>query len=292
LPIAASAQRRIEQRQLPQFAEYDLFYGLTGLGTLLLHHQPGHDALGRILAYLVRLATEPIKLDDRAMPGWWVHHDPDTLVPTQGGHANFGLAHGISGPLALLALAMRAGITIDRHAEAIEHICAWLDAWRQEGDSGPWWPQWITAGELRQNQPEPSGPYRPSWCYGTPGIARAQQLAALATDDSCQRSAAEHAIAASLSDPRQLAMLTDAGLCHGTAGAYQTAWRVNCDAITTALHRPLVTLAAALVAHAEAADPNGDFGLLDGTAGIALALQTLAHGTQPRSGWDICLLLI
>jgi lantibiotic biosynthesis protein len=160
-----AALRRMQRHQLPQFAEYDLFYGLTGLGTLLLHYQPGHDALGRILAYLVRLATEPIRLSDQTMPGWWVHHDPDSLAPTPGGHANFGLAHGISGVLALLALAMRTGITIDRHAEAMEHIGAWMDTWRQEGDSGPWWPQWITEGELRHGQPEPGGPYRPSWCY-------------------------------------------------------------------------------------------------------------------------------
>jgi lantibiotic biosynthesis protein len=114
----------------------------------------------------------------------------------------------------------------------------------------------------------------------------------LAAGDSHRRTAAEHALAASLSDPRQLAMLTDAGLCHGTAGAYQTAWWANCDATTTALHRPIVTLATALTAHSEATCPSDDYGLLDGDAGVALTLQTLAHGTAPRSGWDICLLLI
>ncbi|MGH3802688.1 MAG: hypothetical protein ACRDTD_21700, partial [Pseudonocardiaceae bacterium] len=84
------------------------FYGLTGIGQLLLQRAPGSDALGRILGYLVRL-TEPLRIDGALVPGWWVSHDPDPLLPTPGGHANFGIAHGITGPLALLAHAMRRG---------------------------------------------------------------------------------------------------------------------------------------------------------------------------------------
>jgi hypothetical protein len=48
------------------------------------------------------------------------------------------MAHGISGPLALLAPAMRQGITVDGHAAAIHRICHWLDAWRHEAPAGPW----------------------------------------------------------------------------------------------------------------------------------------------------------
>jgi hypothetical protein len=51
------------------FAEYDLFYGLTGIGQLLLQCAPGSDALGRILEYLVRL-TKPLRADGAAQPGW------------------------------------------------------------------------------------------------------------------------------------------------------------------------------------------------------------------------------
>jgi hypothetical protein len=43
----------------------------------------------------------------------------------------------IAGPLALLALAMRRGITVPGQDEAIDRICAWLDAWRQPGTAGP-----------------------------------------------------------------------------------------------------------------------------------------------------------
>src|SRR2546430_14489835 len=57
-----AALARIERRELPAFAEYDLLHGLTGIGAHLLHHTPGSDALGRILDYLVRL-TAPLRVD-------------------------------------------------------------------------------------------------------------------------------------------------------------------------------------------------------------------------------------
>jgi hypothetical protein len=103
----ASAAHRIE-REPAEFAEYDLFYGLAGIGALLLHQDRGSnvtdDVLGEILRYVVGL-TRPRRQDGVEVPGWWVTHDPDEIVPTPGGHANFGMAHGAAGLLALLALA-------------------------------------------------------------------------------------------------------------------------------------------------------------------------------------------
>ncbi len=68
------ARQRIDRGQRPAFAEYDLLHGLTGIGAHLLARAPGDDALGRILAYLVRL-TEPLRIDGQTLPGWWTAHD-------------------------------------------------------------------------------------------------------------------------------------------------------------------------------------------------------------------------
>ncbi|MGR5646094.1 lanthionine synthetase LanC family protein, partial [Escherichia coli] len=78
-------------------AEFDLIYGLTGIGAHLLRCNPGDDALGRILSYLVLLA-EPLRYRDEIRPGWWTSHDPHfkTSPEYPGGHANFGIAHGIT----------------------------------------------------------------------------------------------------------------------------------------------------------------------------------------------------
>ncbi|SFC57219.1 lanthionine synthetase C family protein [Streptomyces aidingensis] len=198
------------------------------------------------------------------------------------------MAHGIAGPLALLSLAKRRGTTVPGHTDAIHRICAWLDTWRRDHPSGPWWPQWVTPEDLHRQQPAQPGPLRPSWCYGTPGIARAQQLAALATGDTDRRHMAEHALLSCLTHPEQLARITDGGLCHGASGLFQTTYRAAADAATPTLAARLPRLQALLRHHTPAAD---DPSLLQGAAGHALAQHTATTGTAPASGWDACLLL-
>ncbi|MER5760169.1 lanthionine synthetase C family protein [Streptomyces sp. NPDC002082] len=282
---AAAARARIQSGALPAMAEYDLLHGLTGIGVHLLHHTPGDDALAAVLGYLVAL-TRPVTVHGEQMPGWWCVHDPARRY-TPGGHANFGMAHGVTGPLALLAQATRRGITVDGQTEAIATLAAWFDRWRQEGEGGPWWPETITRTEMATGRPHSTGPGRPSWCYGIPGISRALQLAALATNDIGRQEAAEDALAACLADARQTDRITDTGLCHGTAGLFQTVWRTARDARTPDLSVAADGLAAVLEGQTAEPDP----GLLEGAAGQALALATAARDRPPASGWDAYLLI-
>lgn len=288
---AAAAMARIGAGELPGFREYDVFFGLSGIGALLLRRDPGGSAMEQILYYLVALSTL-LRVDGQVLPGWWVGHGPHRRysVAYRGGHGNLGAAHGIAGPLALLSQAMRRGITVDGHREAIATICEWLDAWRQDGEAGPWWPEWITLADLRSGWPSQSGPARPSWCYGTPGIARAGQLAGIATGDAHRQQMYEDALLRCLEDPAQQSRITDGGLCHGWAGVYQTVWHAAHDAATPALAAHLPRLAANLGRRAHPGTAAGP-GLLEGDAGTALALHTAAHNVAPIFGWDACLLI-
>ncbi|MEV4502586.1 lanthionine synthetase C family protein [Streptomyces klenkii] len=286
-----AALARIRRGELTSFAEYDVFSGLTGIGAYLLRSSPQGSAMERVLRYLVEL-TRPLRVDGQALPGWWVGHDQHTRTSARylGGHSNQGAAHGITGPLLLLSQAVRHGVTVDGQYEAIETICAWFDAWEQHGQTGAWWPECVALANLPTGRPAQRGPARPSWCYGTPGIARAQQLAAIATGDTKRQHAAEEHFANCLSDPVQLGRLTDAGLCHGWAGVYQTVWRAARDAASPALRTPLLHLADGLARHAASVAADGH-GFLDGSSGTALALMTAAQDTAPTSGWDACLLI-
>ncbi|KLL11601.1 MULTISPECIES: lanthionine synthetase C family protein [Protofrankia] len=285
-----AANARIGRGEPVRFTEYDVISGLTGIGAHLLAHAPGDDALGRILTYLVRLTT-PINLDGEGLPGWWCSHDPSqgNAPEFAGGHANLGMAHGAAGPLALLALAARAGIRVDSQTDAINALCTFYDRWRQDTPNGPFWPQWINRADQRAARPTQPGPGRPSWCYGTPGIARALQLAGLATGDTTRQNFAEQALATCIADSARLAHLTEAGLCHGWAGLYQTVARAAADATTDTLSRHLPTLAASLLLSAPSTSGRAA-GLLEGEAGIALVLHSVATGT-PATGWDRCLLI-
>ncbi|NUV58932.1 lanthionine synthetase C family protein [Streptomyces sp. CAI-85] len=286
-----AALSRVRRRDLPTFGEYDLFYGLTGIGAYLLRTDPEGPALERVLRYLVVL-TRPLAPGGRGLPGWWVRHDPTRGESPQfpGGHGNFGAAHGVTGPLLLLAQAMRRGITVGGHRDAMWTICEHLDAWRRPGPSGPWWPEHISRRDLDRGLPHHGAPARPSWCYGATGIARAGQLAGIALRAHDLQTLYEDALYRALTDPEQLAHITDTGLCHGWAGIYQTAVRAAADALDPRLRTLPGRLGDTLTAHAR---PGGlpTPGLINGDTGTALALSTYASQQAPSTGWDACLLI-
>ncbi|RLU80170.1 lanthionine synthetase [Streptomyces griseocarneus] len=299
----SATHRRLDAGHLPDLAEFDAIRGLSGYGAYLLRRTSDSDVVRDVLAYCVRL-TEPLADHGDVLPGWWTGTGPsgrpDDHFPL--GHANSGMAHGVGGVLALLALAAQRGILIDGHHTALSTILRWLDRWQEKTGSGPAWPYWVTRDALHRGHPATFAPRRPSWCYGTAGLARAQQLAALALDEVPRQIEAENALAAALTDPAQLKATTGNGLCHGIASLAHIAARTARDAHTSTARQlqaatpPLLTaicppdtiptaLAAAIV------DGNAGPGLLDGAAGIALALLTPATNTPPRTAWDACLLL-
>ena len=91
------------------FGQFDLISGLAGIGAdlLLRCEQPGAvAALESTLRALVVLAN-----DTGSRPRWWTPAhllgDEDTAALDPYGNLNCGLAHGIPGPLAVMALALR-----------------------------------------------------------------------------------------------------------------------------------------------------------------------------------------
>ncbi|MFE5733953.1 lanthionine synthetase C family protein, partial [Streptomyces sp. NPDC056528] len=298
-----NAHRRIDARQLPALAEFDAIRGLTGFGSYLLHRDPTSPVLRSVLDYCVRL-TEPITHNGDTLPGWWTltgpSGRPDNRFP--GGHSNSGMAHGIGAVLALLALATRRGTTKDGHHAAMRTILVWLDRWETTTPQGRTWPYWITRDELRTGRSAPATPRRPSWCYGTAGLARAQQLAALALGEPVRQEVAETALLDALTDPVQLRLTVDTGLCHGFAGLAHLAARTAADASSENAQRLrallpvlLSTLLPPGVAPEEAStalvDGPAGPGLLDGAVGTALGALAASSTGPPRTAWDACLLI-
>jgi lantibiotic biosynthesis protein len=286
------AHERIDASRRPSLREFDLIRGLTGIGVHLLHRHGGGALLAEVLSYLVRL-TEPLKTGDgETLPGWWSDNAPDDRPSARwpGGHGNLGLAHGIAGPIALLASAMRRGINVTGQAGAIDRACAWLDRWRGGAAPRAWWPETISAPEHRAGTVGQAGPGRPSWCYGTPGLARAQQLAGLALGDHGRQRLAEQALAECAADERQLAQLRDVSLCHGWAGLVQITWRVAADAWDPEPFAVLGLLRCMEQQVHRHGLPAHD-GLLEGATGVQLVRHAIAASALPASGWDACLLL-
>ncbi|KES02973.1 hypothetical protein BU52_33010 [Streptomyces toyocaensis] len=290
----AAAHRRMDSKAPPYLREYDLISGLTGLGAYLLHR--GHDhALERVLRYLVRLITEPLTVHGHQVPGWWA---ATSLRDTPGtgrlahGHVNFGIAHGIAGPLALLALARRAGCTVVGQDDALAEGIAHFTTWAQPLDGGgTGWPEYLPLTAYRKGPGPAAAPGRPSWCYGTPGIARALQLAALALHDETARRLAEHTALQAVTDPRQTGQITETSLCHGWAGLLLTADRIAADAELPDLAGALPALHDRLTTAMGRRRTTEHAGLLTGKAGVLLTLHTLTTTRPVGLGWETCLLL-
>ncbi|GAA3393317.1 lanthionine synthetase C family protein [Cryptosporangium minutisporangium] len=285
------AHDRIDRGALPERAEFDLIRGLTGIGVYLLRRYGGGAELRDVLTYLVRL-TEPVSVDGDLLPGWWATDSPNHGQPAPpGGHGNLGIAHGITGPLALLALAARRSVVVTDHEAAIVRILAFLDQWQQDNGSHAWWPGLLARADLTTGRLRHHEAARPSWCYGTPGIARAQQLAGLALDDHSRTRSAETALEGCVTDPAQLARISDATLCHGWAGLLQTTWRAALDAGGSPLHEHVAALQNRLDGHLAAHGCPEGAALLEGATGVELAVLTTAATVPPETCWDACLLL-
>ncbi|GAA3695233.1 hypothetical protein GCM10022224_071020 [Nonomuraea antimicrobica] len=269
-----AARRRQASGALPRLAEFDLIRGLTGLAALLLTRADPPPLLDQVLAHLVSL-TQPVDVGGRALPGWWSMDGPGhEEIP--GGHGNNGVAHGIAGPLALLSLAARHGVQVPGQRDAIEVFARWLDRYGCRN--------WITLGELTTADPPEPMPARPSWCYGQLGIARAQQLAALALNDPARQHSAENTVMSVLTDPACLSRITDATLCHGWAGLLAIARAMAGDSPAPKRFSPLIDdLTERLAADLDRLPKPG---FMEGRVGAHLAL-----GGTNTTGWTRALLI-
>jgi lantibiotic modifying enzyme len=271
---------------------FDLMRGLVGIGVFCLARRPkpsADAALARVVEHLERIA-EPVgssstwRTRPEGLPLERAEQFPD-------GYFDTGLSHGVAGVVAFLAAAAEAGVP--NAAGLRDRGLNWLLDQRL-ATGGP-------TGDyplLRGPDDEPTGG-RLAWCYGDAGLAVA--LLAAGADDEGTRLAM---VAARRTDASS--GVVDAGLCHGSAGLghvfNRLAQRTSSDEVASAARRWLADALARRTAATAAAGftavlPDGKggrvevptIGLLEGAAGIALALQSAVASSQPE--WDAAFLL-
>ncbi|AYV29728.1 Nisin biosynthesis protein NisC [Streptomyces sp. ADI95-16] len=290
-------------------SRYDVISGLSGFGrSLLLRGGTCRDSLTRVLETLVAMARSVGDPETATPPGLWADGPPSSdgrgsASVREHGHLNLGIAHGITGPLALLALAHREGVVVKGQREAAEQLISVLGRFEENDAYGPFWPGIVSREEWFAGRVEGIHRPRPSWCYGTPGVARALQLAGESFGWPDQVERARRAVAALAGTPLSGCGLVESGLCHGLAGTlHMLGYFTEPSPEPGVICGMRDDLAAAIVARFRPeyafgyrvemlnSPVGGDFpGFLEGAAGIALALDAYADGGA-SSLWDAALL--
>jgi hypothetical protein len=252
---------------------FELIKGIAGLGIYALERWPRPGARG-VLEQVVRLlAACAEKVDDGVA---WLRR-PETMDSGEraafpNGYYSLSAAHGVPGPIAILAAARARGVSVDTARPLLDGALAWL--WRQRLPD-------VAAGHFPDLAGERS-PSRATWCYGDPTIASVllsvgDEWAHRAVE--VMRDVATRSVAA--------CRLESSILCHGTAGLAHILNRFGQRAGDEDIRR------ASLSWYARALDdPRGEAGasnFLDGSAGVGLALLAACTGVPPA--WDRVLML-
>jgi lantibiotic biosynthesis protein len=295
------AVERDDQHQL-----CDVITGPLGLGVYLLRRPAavGGPALDRILEQIATRAQI-----DAEGARWFstsesFHSEGRRRSYPQGCY-DLGLAHGLAGIVTFLSRVLGRGRgAATRLAPLIEAAITWL--WRKQlprpRDDGQDWPSRFGGFVLPDGRPEPR-PSRASWCYGDVGIG----VSLWRAGEACQRpewqadGLALVKAAARLSEQR--AGVSDACLCHGSAGLGHLCNRLfqeSGDPELQQLARHWLKVAVRQAQHPEAAGgyrfPGGserpgwheDLTVINGVAGVGLALQSAISEEEPT--WDAMLL--
>ncbi len=279
--------------------EFDAISGLAGVTAQLLA-RPEAAATRGALDALVALVRGSGR--DPQPPRWYT---PPELFPSEeeasrypNGSMNCGLAHGVPGPLAVLALAAADGVAVDGIREAVADVSGWLVNHRRDDQWGVNWPALVTI-------PDGSvidGPSRAAWCYGAPGVARALWLAGAALGDEALTGLAVEAMARVYDRPIRARQIDSPTFCHGVAGLLQITLRFRHDTGLALFDDAACALLDQLLDRFEpeesvlgyrGIEPSGkrvdQAGLLDGAPGVALVLLAAALPVEPT--WDRLFLL-
>ena len=279
----------------PQPGVYDLIDGLVGLGVYALERLPRPDGVelcSRVVQCLGALA-------ERSPSGVTWLTPPDRVPASQQrraphGYYNLGVAHGVAGVIAFLALCCKAGVARSVARPILDGAVAWLCTQQLSDPSRGAFPPWVGPGILPHST-------RTAWCYGDPGIAATLLLAARCVGERRWEEVAMSIARRAARQPAADSGVVDAGFCHGAAGLahlFNRMYQATGDPVLRegastwmmrllAMRQPGKGLAgyeAWIHAGGGRMIWQGAAGLLVGVAGIALVLLAAAAPVEPA--WD------
>ena len=155
--------------------------------------------------------------------------------------------------------------------------------------------RWVLAQRLPASEgslfPYYSGPgihahgSRSAWCYGDPGVAATLLVAARAVGEQAWEDEAVEIAEADTARPLEQTGISDASLCHGAAGLAHLYNRLHHATGRASFEEAARAWYGRIYDHL----PPKETGMLEGSAGVGLALLGAATDVEPS--WDRVMLL-
>ena len=273
---------------------WDFLHGAIGLGLYFLKRNNRRKQASEIKNLIDFLTTTAIRVNNNTIK--W-----SSIIDYKTGETgyNISLSHGMAGIVVFLAKAYSQNLFKEKTFELLNGAINYILA--QEIDVaqyGSFFPSFSIESDKELHRG------RLAWCYGDLGIAMALYQAGQALQRQDWINKAIEILLYTAIERRDLQqnMVQDAGLCHGTAGIghifYRAWWNTRLPEFKNAadywFNETLKMakfedgLAGYKAWHGEKGWVN-EYGMLEGIAGIGLAM--LSYTTETEPSWDECLLL-
>ena len=298
--IAGNSKDLIARVDAKAIVGYDVISGLSGITSYLLLHLEDdvvYHTAEEFVDALIRFTLGDSETGGWLVPPKYLFSDDERIMYPNGAY-NSGYAHGIAGVLGLLAKAYKKGIKRPGQMEAIKLIMDYYEKFKIIEDNRFIWKGQLSAEEyeaVRAGKVNPGeGDFfrRDAWCYGAPGICYGLLLATDVVPDAKMRRMA-------MDNMKKAIQKRDAifapSFCHGYSGLLQIA-KVSQNVVgQNFLQEECDVLEKLILDTFDKKLPFGfcdheysieleDFkdyhepGLLNGSAGIVLALQDDGRG--------------
>ena len=274
---------------------WDLLHGAMGTGLYFLSDTTNSRSRKYVKEFIDYLA-ESLVVEQKGIYKW------SSIVFIKGIPVevyNFGLAHGITSIVAFLTKAYQYGISKTKSLRLLKGAIGFMLLNQNDITKHHcYFPSWTRKGTTDRQS-------RLGWCYGDLGIAVTLYHAAqVMGDGSLENFALKVLHHNTLRRDVKHEHVYDAGLCHGSAGIATIFYRMYCHTQDEQFKRTAAFWFEKTIGFGQ--HPDGlagykvynsnmeggsviDYGILQGIAGIGLALHSWITHTEPN--WDECLLL-
>ena len=276
-------------------SDFDVISGLSGITGYLLLRKDNPKVLSclqQVVAALCKISRIKKGIPLFRTPG---NKAVGTLAQSfPQGFIDCGLSHGIAGPISALSMVSQEGLGNPEIRQIVYEATEWLIRQQVDDKWGVNWPAAIPLNSVSYALENsffllPNKPTKTAWCYGIPGIANTLWLAGSVFEEKSWIDSSVVAMKSALERPKVKRYINSYGtFCHGIAGllfiTYLFYLRTNDSYFQSAI-QPLIDQQLELFAQDSQSgymriDFDGkqhiDFTILDGAAGAALTLLSIA----------------